>query len=646
MMTKNLEEPSEEFYLAIFEALLLPDCASLDTYFQSQSRKDYRTILSRSSSSERFQFCTKTLPKLGKAFDAALVDGQFLCPREFKRSRKGSCIPAFMQAYFALVFNCEDGKILAEPALHAVKHIRQICFWYYKLELPFSPKEERKVISSFEKTEEELGYLDLSANLDVKVAANLTGGTFYSGQSVNLFGSFDPESIIPKHGPGAVASGEKGEEKWKFKTLYQPIHSEYPYWQYTMMPADYDSNDPESALSHLVSTPEGGVTKMVLVPKDSRGPRSISMEPLEYMWYQKGLGESIVSHLERASKASGQVNFTTQSINRLLSLAGSTQKELKSQLVKDLVRDIKFHGFSIPMIRAGTYVTIDLKDASDRVSLDLVKGIFSKTPTLLRKLLALRSTATILPDGRKITLKKYAPMGSALCFPVEAYCFWIIIVAAISRHTTRSPFRIMKSVYVYGDDIIVSQEYSSIAIKALEGVGLKVNASKCCLTGKFRESCGIDAFDGEDVTPVKARTVWTGNRADHSSLVSWVSYANDLRDRGYSTAYYDIKSYVEKLYGLIPYGDRRSSYICWRVSTWAEAAVVNRLLFKARWNGDLLQFQHKFRCIRAVKFESTLDGSSRLLRNVTSGPGPDPSVFSLPRTSVIKRGWSEAAAFH
>lgn len=633
-MTKYLEEPIEEFYLDLFESLLLPDCVSSSSYFQSQSRKDYTTVLSRSSSSECFQFCTKTLPKLGKAFDAGLVNGQFLCPREFKRARKNMSIPAFLQGYFALVFNCEDGTLLAEPAEFAVKHIRQVCFWYYKLELPFSRKEEANTIAKFIATEVELEGLDLESNLDLDIAADMTGGTFYSGQSINIFGNFDPDDITPKHGPGAVASGEKGEEKWIFKTLYQPIHAEYPYWQYTMMPGESDLNDLEESMRHLTVSPTGGIAKVVLVPKDSRGPRLISMEPLEYMWFQKGLGESMVCHLERASKASGNVNFTTQSVNRLLSLTGSTHRELSSPLVDSLLRDIRNKKISTPIKRGGSWVTLDLRDASDRVSVSLVKRIFSKTPTLLRKLLALRSTATTLPDGRVIPLKKYAPMGSALCFPVEAYCFWIIIVAAISRHDSRSPYKIMKNVFVYGDDIIVEQRYSQIAIDALERAGLKVNTQKCCLTGKFRESCGIDAYDGIDVTPVKVRTCWTGNRTDHEALASWVSYANSIRQKGYSGTYYQIKSHVEKTYGGIPYGDSRASYICWYVPSWEEAASLNRLLFKARWDASLQSFQHKFRGIRAKKFESTLDGYSRLLRNLTSGPGPDPSVYSLPRARL------------
>lgn len=634
---KNLQKPDLGFYLDLYEALLLPDCVSQSSYFQSQSRKDFLTIKRRSSSSEGYQFCTKTIPKLGKAFDTALVESKFVCPREFKRLR-GKSIPVFLQAYFRLVFDCDTGELLPDPPVWAIKHIRQVCFFMYKLEFPYSLDEEKVVIDNFVKTDEELGQIELDDNLDVAIARDMTGGTMYNSTPINIFGAFDPFDIVPKHGPGAVATGEKGEEKWDFTRLYLAIHQLYPYWQYFMLPGTFDSNDPEASLDHFQRIPTG-TAKVSLVPKDSRGPRLISAEPLEYMWLQKGLGESIVSHLERTYPTRGQINFTTQSINRYLSLIGSTHKENLSQFGDALRRDISRARMPIPLRGDGTYVTLDLKDASDRVSLALVERIFSKVPVLSQCLSALRTTATRLPDGRQIQLNKYAPMGSALCFPVEAYIFWIIIVAAITRSTSRPPLKIMKEVFVYGDDIIVRKTYSKIAIDALERVGLKVNTQKCCLSGKFRESCGLDAFDGVDVTPLKLRTTWTGNRKDHLALASYISYANSLRDRGYSNLYYHLKQVIESVYGLIPFGDRDASYLCWIVPTREEAHALNRMLFKSTWVARFQAFGFKFRRIIAQKFESKLDGWSRLLRNLTCGPGLDPSSYSLPRRSLIKRGW-------
>jgi hypothetical protein len=211
---KCLQKPNEGFYLDLYEALLLPDCVSRSSYFQSQFRRDFATIKSRSLSSEGFQFCTKTIPKLGKAFDAGLIEGQFHCPLEFKRL-KGKSIPVFLQGCFALVFDCDRGILLPRPSEWAVKHIREVCFWYYKLELDYSQKEKEKIITSFRTVDEELGQSELirriDESLDVRIASEITGGTIYDSTPVGVFSSFNPKDIIPRHGPGAVATGERGE---------------------------------------------------------------------------------------------------------------------------------------------------------------------------------------------------------------------------------------------------------------------------------------------------------------------------------------------------------------------------------------------------------------------------------------------------
>jgi hypothetical protein len=644
---KPLQKPNEGFYLDLLEVLLLPDYVSQSSFFQSQFRKDLKTICSRVSC-EGFQFCTKTLPKLGKALERGLVEGQFQCPSEFK-TKKDTKIPTFMWAFFALVFNCEDGKLLPDARTDAIKHLLQVLFWYYKLELPYDDKTSRRVLDAFVEAEEELGQFELAcapdSNIDVRIASELTAGTIYDNTAVNIFGNFHPMDILPKHGPGAVATGEKGEQKWKFSRLYNPIHTVYPYWQYTMMPGVYASNNPEESISHLTPT-EFGTAKVVLVPKDSRGPRLISSEPLEYMWFQQGLGGAIVSHLETACRFTrGQINFSSQSINRLLALTASTREELRSDLGLEEIRAIKKAKLPIPFT-GGTYVTLDLKEASDRVGLSLVKGVFSKTPLLSKALLALRSTATVLPDGRTVFMKKYAPMGSALCFPVEAYCFWILIVAAVSRNRAQPLLRIMKRVFVYGDDIIVPSEYASEAVRVLESVGLKVNLSKSCLTGEFRESCGMNAFRGVDVTPIRVKTRWTGKSTDTEAFVSYVALANNMRKRGYESVYQHIKSLVESVYGIVPYGLPNCGYISWEIDDYDVMCQVNSWYFKVKWSLRYQAWMHRVRRVGPKTYDSTLEGYDRLLRDLTSGPGSfvnGKSVYSLPRESIIRRGWSVAS---
>jgi hypothetical protein len=289
---------------------------------------------------EGLSFLTKTLPLLGKALDHGLENSRFTIPRGFSHSSKNRSIPAFLQGYFNLVFDCEG--ILREGApAEAVKFLRQVLFFAYKLEVPYSEETEERVISSFESTEAELELLDISS-LDFTIERSITEF---------VFSDFDPMDIVPKHGPGAVATGERGDAKWDFSRKYHSIHQVYPYYDYFIVGGAREIGDRLRWYKSLQPL-ECGTAKVVLVPKDSRGPRLISCEPLEYQWIQQGLGRKLMSHFESFKLTRGNINFTHQDINRRLALESSISRR---------------------------YATLDLKDASDRVSLQLVRAVFFYT---------------------------------------------------------------------------------------------------------------------------------------------------------------------------------------------------------------------------------------------------------------------------
>jgi hypothetical protein len=343
---------------------------------------------------EGLAFLTKTLPKLGKAFDRGLVCGIFNIPLEFKR-KKNANIPAFMQAYFKMVFD-DNGLLLELASVEAIAFIRQVLFFAYKLEVPYSVEDNSLVIENFVQTDKDLLLQNNPLADDIlSLAKIITEKVFYG---------FDHKDIHPRHGPGAVATGERLDAKWKFSRLYNAIHQVYPYYSYYVVGGARELTDRLDWYRSLQRR-ESGEAKVVLVPKDSRGPRLISCEPLEYQWIQQGLGRKMAAHLEYRSRYTRNVvNFTRQEVNQSLAKTSSASQQ---------------------------YATLDLKDASDRVSLELVRRVFERSPGLLRALEACRTTDTKLPDGRVVHLNKFAPMGSALCFPVEAYIFWVTIVSAV-----------------------------------------------------------------------------------------------------------------------------------------------------------------------------------------------------------------------
>jgi len=587
----------DEFIQALFCKLF----ADLQQRWPKQSRslcRDLETFQSRFAS-EGLSFATKTLPRLGKLFDAALDSGKLEASPAFSKAKGSRTIPAFLQGMYSLLFD-RDGYLVTNNAA-AVSDLRQLFYLVYKLKVPYSPEDEQRVIDAFLRNEEELLHVDLSS-VDLSVEKRLME---------EILEGFTPKDIIPRHGPGAVATGEKLEQKWRFQRLFSQIHQSYPYYDYFIVGGSHELLDRLEWYKSL-KREDVGVAKVVLVPKDSRGPRLISCEPLEYQWIQQGLNHKLVRHLESHRLTRGQINFQDQSVNRDLALESSK------------------HHF---------YCTLDLKDASDRVSLDLVRELIPEP--LIRYFEAVRSHATLLPDGRIVTLRKYAPMGSAVCFSVEALCFWVICVAAVMRKLPWGLQEVARHVYVYGDDIIVPTVAYDDVVSALHSVGLVVNIAKCCSNGDFRESCGMDAFDGVDVTPVKISACWSANSSDGSCLSSYAAYANEFARRGYDGVATSLRIAIRKVYRFLPCSTDSDSFPCEVVATRLEAHARNCAMgFRFRSNPDFQRLEYRVKVLVPKRTKTTLEGWPRLLRQQVGLAGERPDEVVHPRSTTLRWRWS------
>jgi hypothetical protein len=483
----------------------------------SQATEVTRCIdkMHRRTTSEGIAFLTKTLPKLGKAFDKALQGCDPFALPGFA-SEPGSVLPKFLGWAFERIFN-HDGFLKPNVQASHVAGLRQVLYSVYKLGLPTTEQQNERVITEFEETDRGLGEHRCSPG-------PLRGETLKRAAQLcaELFAGFDPYAIVPRHGPGAVATGEKGHRKLSFKRIYRSLEQQFPFGEYFCLNLSHVC-DEYRGFEDLVEL-DSGTAKVVLVPKDSRGPRLISCEPLELQWIQQGIARELVPYIERHRLTRGHVNFTDQTINRRLALEGSS---------------------------TGEWATLDMKEASDRVSLDLVKTLIPNP--LLAAALACRSSRTKLPDGRAVELQKFAPMGSALCFPVESVIFWALSVAALMVHDGLTRREARNAVYVYGDDIIVRGEAYATIMQVLPLFALRFNEGKCCTQGFFRESCGCDAFRGVDVTPVKLRRVWSF-RSLCADNVSYVDYSNQLWTRGFIRSALYLQRLVETQ-ATIPFRD-------------------------------------------------------------------------------------------
>lgn len=582
-----------------------------------ESRLDMLKLHKRTLA-EGISFLTKSLPKLGKAIDFALSSDTPLLVRGFSL-RPNTSIPRFLGWLIERVFT-NDGYVRNDPDITALRHLRQFLYFTYKLKLPYDQETENSVIESFVQTQEELSHWDFPSEVSPVLRE---ARAFIS----RLFDGFNVRDILPRHGPGAVATGEEVGEKSNFSRIFTHTERVYPFTEYYVLGLNQVA-DQLDWIQSLEEVPHG-TAKVVLVPKDSRGPRLISKEPLELQWIQQGIQKSLYSWIEQHPLTRGFVNFTDQTINRRLALLGS---------------------------RTQRYVTLDMKDASDRVTLPLVETLFGGC-SLLEGLLASRSEYTQLPDGRTVRLSTFAPMGSAVCFPIEALCFYALAIAVLHIHG-RSRERNNPDVYVYGDDIIVRSEDYALLLQYFPSFGLLFNPSKCCVAGFFRESCGCDAFKGVDVTPIRMRTTWSHRgKRNAEKLVSWVELSNSLWDAGYWGTATAIERLVEAHFGQLPYVREKFQYFdqAGRFRTDSSPLIgwyrthVNELTanksrgLKRRFCRKTHKLEYRSWIVRPVSKTYKVDGWRECLRVLNTGSKRSAlGVYALPHRICLRRGWATA----
>lgn len=202
--------------------------------------------------------------------------------------------------------------------------------------------------------------------------------------------------------------------------------------------------------------------KIAFVPKTVKTSRSIAVEPLLNGFVQKGVDVVLRNNLKRIG-----IDLTDQSLNARYARRGSLSNAVDP------------------------FVTIDLSSASDSISIGLCRTVLP--PDWYYLLDSLRSK-NFIDKGDLVPYNKFCSMGNGFCFPLETLLF-TSMCAAVGCGRPGVDF------LVYGDDIIVRQSHSARLISLLSFCGFEVNARKTFLEGPFRESCGADWFDGEDVRP-------------------------------------------------------------------------------------------------------------------------------------------------
>jgi hypothetical protein len=468
---------------------------------------DWKTVQVRSEH-EGISFLTISLASFGKDFQKSLDLG-YVDRRSFKAFKKarGTCLPAFLQGFMDRVFDRSSGVLLEDPCIDAIQGIRQLTLMNSKVLLKCSDAREMAAVREYYECEQEVRKSDAQMETsDIEDFKRVSAILFQK-----VFTSMDRQihdgEVIPKHGPGATADRFRGNGKYRQDSWTERLDRVFPVSDYLIpSPSYYDELEAIRLLEPGSEMP----VRVITVPKTLKTPRVIAVEPTAMQYAQQGVLEVMLRNLSRGYLGE-MLGFDDQIPNQEMAREGS---------------------------REGTLATLDLSEASDRVSNQLVRLMLLNHPHLHGAVDACRSRKADVPGVGVIRLAKFASMGSALTFPVEAMVFLTLVFIGIEREL-RTPltYQIIQDqvgkVRIYGDDIIVPVEMVHSVVRVLEAFGSRVNTDKSFWTGKFRESCGREFFDGHDVSVVKVRRVLPTQPKHAQGVISTISLRNQLYLAGY-----------------------------------------------------------------------------------------------------------------
>lgn len=471
---------------------------------------------------EGFSHLGIVLPSLGQGLEQALDRGYYsndLAPSFAVRGE----LPEFLGGFFELVFNREDGVLLDDPNIDAIRAIRQITLMFGKVRGDVSGPREEAALDAFVKCELENHKWTVDDRLLAQVV--YTARMLFAGLFSKMENDIANWGLNPKHGPGSTADRVQANAKYEFKTWTERLEEVAPYWRYAT-PRAYRTERYGGVVFYEPGTEPP--CRVVLVPKTVKTPRVIALEPTHMQFMQQGLLDSFVRHLQTENVLNNLISPLDQTPNQRMAQQGSLNGEL---------------------------ATLDLSEASDRVLNSVVMAIVSDFPHLRDALSASRSQTADVPGRGIIPLAKFASMGSAMCFPIQMVVFLtaIFVADAIANDTVPTKRRVkarIGRVRVYGDDLIVPADLAVPVSHVLSSLGLRVNRHKSFWNGNFRESCGKEYFDGHDVSLTRVRYQVPLSREDVHELVSFSETRNQFYKQGLwkTVAWFD-----ELIESIIPY---------------------------------------------------------------------------------------------
>jgi hypothetical protein len=614
--------------------------------------RDFITIKQRVKY-EGYGFLTIALPALDEALLRGLAEERFTCPPGFKKIR-GGAIPEFFQGMLSEIFDSTTGTLKEGSERTYLRDVHTFLRLFKKTQLTAEGEDllHQKAVKEFYQCDETASQVVIPDRQDHLIG--LVGRTIL----LPLHRKDTEDERYYRHGPGAVQENCSSNQKWS-ELLLQLKSAETPTWYGTTnffdhaytwqrelhgdgggvgshdpirekrvmdesrspdvnppfpgrrspgtpgsdlrdgrrshrlrhvrssLPSDAGCSNQRRGVRHEPGRPRGACAKLISVLKNTTSRRTITIEPFLRQYLQQGLKSMLRESITECKILRNCVALTDQSKNQVLALEGSL---------------------------TGKWATIDLKSASDLLSIQLVRSVFRHHPQFLEMMMDARSPF-VYTSGSKdpaVTLGKFAGMGNATTMPVQSICFAVIGIASILdtwglKPTYRRVLRASRLVRTYGDDIIVHADYAHQLVGWLRDVGLRVNVKKSFLEGNFRESCGIDAYKGVIVTPLYLQH-WPHQVGESPSVCAHlVSVCNQAWLQGlYSMSNY-LKGVVEGYLGTsLPLVSSESGSLGW-VSR-SEAVEPHK------WCRNTHQFLTRTFALAPLKKRDELDGEPALLK--------------------------------
>lgn len=601
-------------FISLYRAIL-NDVALYEPTLRLDTVRDMSRIVS-SSSAMGHQVFLVHLPNCRKILDQALSTGRlghsgipFM-----KGYKNGSPIPRLFKGIWLRIFE-QDGCLKQDVDPNHIFFLRTLLSVGKKYEMECPPSALYETTEDFYVTDQKLPIPSLdwdsvddhafdSTNLsmvpqhmgdadqqdlfrptssdDAELLDTLQRVADHVSLTVGLI-----DTAAVRHGPGAVADNQHGVHKYAFTRWNPRLEPVFPYIG-TAVP-----------LGHACDWLELECPSQLLaVPKTLSAPRLIAKEPVDNVFCQFALMDGLYSRVA-GSWIGRSIDFRSQRPSQEGALEGS---------------------------RLANKATIDLSSASDRVSLWLIERLFRKNQDLLWKFRSCRTGIVDLTIDKKLPsllrLRKFSTQGSALTFPVQSLVFLMICIAAGLRveglpPTLRNVKAMGRRTRIFGDDIIVPVDWFVAVKTLLEMCHLKVNAQKSHYLGSFRESCGVDAWAGYDVTPPYVKRF--GDSDDSATAHSVIDTVNNFFAKGlWCASQYILSTLPRRFRENIPVEVFSNGHVSGVRDVVADSGCLNSFSGRLapprkRWNPDL-QSEEWLALTLKVKHKPLKADGSLLLR--------------------------------